>query len=115
MSNGPIFVTMKKLILLAACLLALTAQPVLAQTGGADVVVVRVLEGNPRDVRIIVSYSEKKSETTTVKSTLDKEGQIAINEACQQVIQKLYRDGYTLKNTYSASPYTHGFIFVKGQ
>jgi hypothetical protein len=115
MREGAIFAGMKKLIFFAACLVALTSQPVLAQTGGPEVVVVRVLDGNPRDLRILVSYGEGKTEVTTVKSTMGKDGQEAINETYQKVLQKLYQAGYTLKSSFSAGPYAPGFVFVKGQ
>ena len=40
----PYFAAMKKLLFLGACLVALASQPVKAQAGGADVIVVRVEE-----------------------------------------------------------------------
>jgi opacity protein-like surface antigen len=39
------FAAMKKLLFLGACLVALASQPVMAQTGAADIVVVKVSEG----------------------------------------------------------------------
>jgi hypothetical protein len=89
---------MKKLLFLGACLVAFAAQPVMAQSGGAEVVVVRILNN-----LVIVRPGGKTEEVeyaagTNAKSLTDS-GIIV-----QRVITKLYQEGYVLKSTYSGSP-----------
>ena len=55
-----IFTAMKKLLFLGACLVALASQPVMAQTGNAEVVVVR-LEESLRRVYVSVTRADGKS------------------------------------------------------
>ena len=69
----------------------------MAQTGGADVVVVRVYEFNGKCV-IATSHGAGKTETTTVDipiSNLKHQGPIA--EAYHQVVATLVQQGYALK------------------
>lgn len=104
---------MKKLIFFGACLLALSSQPVLAQTGGTEVVVVRVFEYSGR-LQITVSRGEGKTETIQAKG--GEQNQDVGGEALQKVLTGLYQQGYTLKgsvNTYAGSMGT--FVFSKGQ
>jgi basic membrane lipoprotein Med (substrate-binding protein (PBP1-ABC) superfamily) len=108
---------MKKLIFLAACLVVLTSQTVLAQTGGADLVVVKVFEdsGNA-SLRIAISHGEGKTEVTELKGGGYGKYIGPSAEACQRVVRQLYQEGYTLKTTFSGD---HGsmstLIFIKEQ
>jgi hypothetical protein len=97
MRGKAIFTAMKKLLFLGACLVALASQPALAQTGGADVVVVRFsYEGTAR-VHAFITRGAGKTEVQQLKGSTSEE-----NEFCQQVIAKLYQEGYSLKSTFSA-------------
>jgi hypothetical protein len=88
---------MKKLLFLGACLVALTSSPAMAQTGGADVVVVQVSFGGAGG-QILISRGEGKTEVIAVKK--DK-NQGFETEAYQQLIAKLYQEGYAIKSTFS--------------
>jgi hypothetical protein len=57
---------MKKLLFLGACLVALASQPVMAQTGGADVVVVQVSFGLGAG-QILISHGGGKTEVVEIK------------------------------------------------
>jgi len=107
---------MKKLFFLGACLVALASQPVAGQTGGADVVVVRVDESNAKKVRVVVSYGNGKTEVSLIEGAYNVEGSQAIVEGYQRVFQKLYHEGYSLKNSFTGTyNATQSFVFVKGQ
>jgi hypothetical protein len=88
---------MKKLLFLGACLVALASSPAMAQTGGAQVVVVQVSFWASAG-QILISRGEDKTEVISVKK--DKNQGFA-TEACQKVIAKLYQEGYAIKSTFS--------------
>jgi hypothetical protein len=102
---------MKKFLFLGACLLALASQPVMAQTGGADIVVVKVYE-YAGEQRITVSHSDGKTDEVSSKT-----GRTNLPEAgvtLQKVFTTLHQQGYTIKgstSTYAGSIGT--FILVK--
>jgi hypothetical protein len=101
---------MKKLFFIGACLMALTSQPVMAQTGGPEVVVVQVSFGVGAG-QILISRGEGKTEAVAVKK--DK-NQAFESEAYQQVIAKLYQEGYTIKSTFSDGVRNQStLVFVK--
>jgi hypothetical protein len=105
---------MKKLILLGACLVALASQPVKAQTGGADVVIVKITEGI-ESLHIDIARRTGKPEVLDYKAKDLREGGAAA-AATQRVIAKLYQEGYRLKGTYGGNQgYLSTLIFVKGQ
>lgn len=107
------FAAMKKLILLVACLVALTSQPILAQTGGMDVVVVRVYEYSSR-LQITISRGEGKTETIQAKGGY--QNQAASGEVLQKVLTGLYQQGYMLKGSVTTDAGGIGtFVFGKGQ
>jgi hypothetical protein len=104
---------MKKLFFLGACLMALASQPAMAQTGGADVVVVRLADGTSASQLIIVRGPGKNEQIDLLTSTNTK-GLISSGEAIQQAIAKLYQEGYSLKSSisgYQGSVST--LVFVK--
>jgi basic membrane lipoprotein Med (substrate-binding protein (PBP1-ABC) superfamily) len=108
---------MKKLIFLAACLVALTSQPVLAQTGGADVVVVKVFENSSTaSLRIAISHGEGKTEVTELKGGGYGKYIGSSAEVCQRIVRQLYQEGYTLKTTFGGDQGSMStLIFIKGQ
>ena len=107
------FVAMKKLLFLGACLVALASQPVMAQTSGADVIVVRLIDGGIASQLIIVRGPGKNERIDLVSSTNTK-GLISSGEVIQQAIEKLYQEGYSLKSTFSGyGGYGSTLIFVK--
>ena len=102
---------MKKLVFLGACLVALASQPVMAQTGGTDVVVVKVYE-YASEQRISVTHSDGKTEE--VSSRAGRSSLPEAGAALQKVFAALYQQGYTLKgstSTYAGSIGT--FILAK--
>jgi hypothetical protein len=102
---------MKKLLFLGACLVALASQPVMAQTGGPSIVVVRADYAGGLSYRISISRGEGKTEIIEVK---DKGN--ALVEAYQKAITQLYQEGYSLKDSFTASAATGAnLVFVKGQ
>jgi hypothetical protein len=101
---------MKKLLFLGACLVALASQPVLAQTGEAGVVIMRVFEG-PNQTRVVLAYEGNKTEVIKFETGFSD----AANY--QQVVSRLQKEGYSLKGLTSASSpgYATTWVFVKGQ
>jgi hypothetical protein len=101
---------MKKLLFLGAFLVALASSPVRAQATLPTVVVVQVSfwAGGGQ---ILISRGEGQTETLAFKK--DK-NQGFEPEAYQQVIAKLYQEGYTLKSTFSDGVRNQSnFIFIK--
>jgi hypothetical protein len=88
---------MKKLFFLGACLVTLFSSPAMAQTGGPEVVVVRFsYEGTAR-MHAFIARGPGKIEEQQLKGSTSEEAAF-----CQQVITKLYQEGYTLKAAFSA-------------
>jgi hypothetical protein len=114
MGGKTIFTAMKKLLFLGACLMALASQPVMAQTGGAQVAVVRLLSSGSH-LFVTTTYGVGKTESvdTDVPLSIAK-SQKPIAEAYQQVVMKLTQEGYTLKGMSAGDGYTT-LIFMKGQ
>jgi hypothetical protein len=105
---------MKKLFFLSACLVALAAQPVMAQTSGADIVVVRLSFNGARLVTAI-ARGEGKTETTELDVPISPVKTTApLAEAYQRVLVKLSREGYTLKGMTGGDSFTT-IVFAKGQ
>jgi hypothetical protein len=108
---------MKKLLFLGACLVALASQPVLAQASGTEVVIVQIntsslsgyitiTRGLEKAERVDFEWHSKKYPEETV--------------AYQQVVSKLYQEGYSIKSTFTSSAsraetVTVNMVFVKGQ
>jgi hypothetical protein len=93
---------MKKVFLLGACLVALASAPAKAQTGGKEVVVVRVIDDFGRS-KIIIARPEGKTEEVDFNGGASasslKQGAITL----QRVISGLSQEGYVLKSTFSGS------------
>ncbi|GAC1368983.1 MAG: hypothetical protein NVS3B25_32730 [Hymenobacter sp.] len=90
---------MKKLLLLG-CLLAGTGSPARAQVGRADVVVVRFYYGGYGGLNAVIARGPAPRETLKTKGGAPEEAQFY-----QQVIARLYREGYVLKMTFSFGAY----------
>jgi hypothetical protein len=109
-----IFTAMKKLLFLGACLLALASQPVMAQAGGADVVLVKIADNG-------LSLHMETVRGTGKPELLDLTGKEyretgAATSATQRVIAKLCQEGYILKGSYAGQhSYFTTLIFIKGQ
>jgi hypothetical protein len=107
MCTGPIFAAMKKLILLAVCLVALTSQPVLAQTGGTEVVVVRVAEGAGRTHLTIERSGQEPEEIIFDWSDNTSKNQRA-SKSYLDALSKLYQQGYQAQATIPGAQYANG-------
>jgi hypothetical protein len=111
--DGTIFAAMKKALFLGACLVGLASQPVMAQTSGPDVVVVRVYEYSSR-LQITVSRGEGKTEMIQAKGGY--QNQASSGEVLQKVLLGLYQQGYMLKGSVTTDAGGIGtFVFGKGQ
>jgi hypothetical protein len=114
---------MKKLLFLGACLVVLASQPVMAQTGGADIVVVKVLEGSGQvHFHIARPGSKPEHREFSLKQLKEKgEGDYLSGQAecTRNLLVELTQQGYTLTSTYSASAGTAlgptTLIFTKRQ
>jgi hypothetical protein len=116
-SSQHYFAAMKKLLFLGACLVALASQPALAQTTTLDVIVMSVRTAGIGRTRIVLAYSGGKTEEKLVKnmSNSDK-AQDEATAAYQDIIAKLYQQGYSLKSTFSEFQGSLStLVFVKGQ
>ena len=95
---------MKKLLLLGGCLWALAAQPARAQSH-PDVVVLKVLESQLA-TRIVIARGWGFPEELNVTAGLTgNEATVAQESAkkIQQVLTKLYEQGYAIKSTFGGS------------
>lgn len=109
------FAAMKKLLLLGACLAALGSTPVMAQIGGADVVVVRVSDGlGFRTGKLAIIRGEGKNEEIELPLGVSFKQLINSGEVYRGVFLKLYQEGYSLKSTFSTEDsHTETLVFVK--
>jgi hypothetical protein len=108
------FAAMKKLIFLGACLVALASQPVMAQTGEPQVIIVRVYDAGG-NVELAVSRGNGKPELLKFDAGIRDKDLLAAAEGYQQALAKLYQEGYTLKSTFTTSERLSTLVFVKGQ
>ncbi|RZK32560.1 MAG: hypothetical protein EOO63_00980 [Hymenobacter sp.] len=100
---------MKKLFFLGACLVAVAFRPVLAQTTGPEVVVVQFYHQATPRLYAAIARGVAKPEVLDMKGDAAEEAQF-----CQQIIAKLYRDGYTIKSTFGGSSINTGtLVFIK--
>jgi hypothetical protein len=107
-----IFAAMKKLLFLGTCLVALASSPVMAQTGGADVIVVRVYDGNGG--KLVIARAGGKTEEILFNSNYTSKALAESTSQFQQVVASLYQQGYALKSTFSAgSGGVASLIFIK--
>ena len=109
---------MKKLILLGGCLWTFAAQPAKAQSGQADIVVMKVLESR-LGTRIVVARSWGIPDEIEVKPNLaSNEARLMRDSAekIQEVLTKLYQEGYAIKSSFSGSEGGQStLVLIKGQ
>ncbi|MBH8558981.1 hypothetical protein [Hymenobacter negativus] len=103
---------MKKLLLLGACLLALSMNPVRAYASDPDIVVVRVFD-NGGSARVVISRAGGKNEVSSFNSGNGEKGLSDSGQGYLKVVQKLYSEGYSLKSTFTADVFLTTLIFVK--
>jgi opacity protein-like surface antigen len=103
---------MKKLLFLGACLVALASQPVVAQAGEPEVIVVQVYYTGIATGHILITRGAGKNEDIEFKGKSWTE----TGEAVQAAIAKLYKEGYSVKSTYAPGTGSAAtLILVKGQ
>jgi hypothetical protein len=103
---------MKNLFFMGACLWALGSTPVLAQTGGSEVVVVRVYDGNAG--KIVIARAGGKTEEIPFNAGYSSKGLAESTSQFQQTIASLYQQGYALKSTFSGGAGSVAtLVFVK--
>jgi hypothetical protein len=98
---------MKKLLFLGACLVTLASQPVMAQTGATDFVVVKVIESvSYLEVCIARPGSQPESRQFRSKELSElgngKETSGAA-EVTRRMLVELAQQGYSLTTTYSTT------------
>jgi hypothetical protein len=93
------FAAMKKLMFLGACLVALASQPVMAQTGTPEVIVVRISETlGIGGIHLVIIRPDGKGESVDVTGVgMTEKKLIESGQAYQRVFAKLYQEGYSLK------------------
>ena len=104
---------MKKILILIACLLALGASPVTAQTGGPGVVFVSITEMN-NSYKAAITREDSKSEVLTFPGGSSDKNLTGNSQWYQKLISKFYQEGYALKSTFGGDR-TMYLVFVKGQ
>lgn len=93
---------MKKVLIAVACLVAGAGMPARAQGAGPEVVTVKVREGRNHPLQLIISRSSGPAEVLTFDSKeMRKPG--ANEAATQQVLAKLYCEGFAVKNTFGGA------------
>ncbi|AII53829.1 hypothetical protein [Hymenobacter sp. APR13] len=104
---------MKKRFYLLGCLLLLGSAPVLAQTTGAEVVVIRTYEAAAGSARIVVSRGKQQSTILDVATGVNDKNLVSAAETYQQLITSLYQEGYVLQGTLNTAAYLNTLIFIK--
>lgn len=98
---------MKKLFFIGACLLALVSTPVMAQTSGTDIIVVKVYESNGLlELDIARPSSKPEHREFSLKQLKEKgEGNYMSGQAeyTRSLLVELAQQGYTLTTTYIAN------------
>ena len=111
-----IFAAMKKLLFMGACLVALSASPVQAQTD-VDVTVVRVTAIAPYTYVTITRPGGKQEEIEFNNYGKDTGKKQLVGVGLQQVVADLYQQGYELKSTFdtqmSASSSASVLLFIR--
>jgi hypothetical protein len=87
-----IFALMKKCLFLGACLVALASEPVLAQTGGAELVVVHVQESS-RSLYFSIARGQQQPEEIEIKLTKE----VKAAPSYYTVLSKFYAQGYVVQ------------------
>jgi opacity protein-like surface antigen len=113
---------MKKLLFLGACLVALASQPVMAQTGVADIVVVKVTESYGRIEFFIARAGSKPEHREFGFKQLKEKGEDRNGSAeyTRSLLMELAQQGYNLTTTYTSGgvasdPGPTTLVFTKRQ
>jgi opacity protein-like surface antigen len=119
------FAAMKKLLFLGACLVALASQPVMAQTGAADIVVVKVIESYGRIEFFIARAGSKPEHREFGFKQLKEKGEDRFfyngsAEYTRSLLMELAQQGYNLTTTYTSGgvasdPGPTTLVFTKRQ
>jgi hypothetical protein len=119
------FAAMKKLLFLGAYLVALASQPVRAQTGAADIVVVKVTESYGRIEFFIARAGSKPEHRELGFKQLKEKGEDRFfyngsAEYTRSLLMELAQQGYTLTTTYTSGGVAGGpgpttLVFTKRQ
>ena len=104
---------MKKILILIACLLALGASPVNAQTSGPGVVFVSITPAY-FSYKAVITREDGKSEVLTIPSGTSDKNLVDYSQWYQKLISKFYQEGYALKSTFGGDSRMCS-VFVKGQ
>jgi hypothetical protein len=104
---------MKKFLFLGACLVALASQPATSQVTEKEVIIVQATATGGGDGFIAITRGAGKVENVSFKTFNKKFPEESV--AYQQVITKLYQEGYSLKSTFSTSSNSVTMVFVKGE
>ena len=104
---------MKKILILIACLLALGASPVNAQTSGPGVIFVSITPVR-FSYKVAITREDGKSEMLTVPVGTSDKNLTGNSQWYQKLISKFYQDGYALKSTFVENGRTC-LVFMKGQ
>jgi hypothetical protein len=108
--------TMKKLFYIVGCLLVLSSSPVLAVVEEPAVVVVRIYESRTI-VEVIVVRGTGQPEFYKFDSGIRQKDLVAAANGYQEVIAKLYGQGYMLQQSLEGmqgeNSNLHTLIFVK--
>jgi hypothetical protein len=91
---------MKKLRCWGAGLLAMSARLAAAQTGGSDIVMVRLYEQSGT-VHAVVVRGEGKAEEMDFRTGYSGKSFTASGEGYYKMLAPLYREGYTVQSTFS--------------
>jgi hypothetical protein len=103
---------MKKLFFLGACLVAFASQPGMAQTGGAETIVVRLQESAGR-IYVVTATGSGKAEVSEVPiAGLTHKYIVPVTEVYQQTLSKYSQQGYTLKGM-SGGDLVTTLVFMK--
>jgi hypothetical protein len=107
---------MKKILFLGACLVALASQPVMAQTTGPNIVIVRVEERYSGNLMLFVERDGQATETIVYEETK----KANMGKGYYPVLNKLYQQGYQLQGVIPGATLTTGaavttstLVFVK--
>ncbi len=84
----------------------------MAQTGGAQVVVVRVYDAGG-NVELAISRGTGPTELLKFSSGVTKKHLQEAAEGYQQALAKLYQEGYSLKSTFTTAENLATLVFVK--
>ena len=105
---------MKKLFLLGACLVALSSTPAVAQTERPAAVVARLYYTGIGTLHVAIARGAGQTEDTIIRSSGNNDHTLA--ETYQQVLARLYQEGYTLRSTVTTEHiYSVTLLFEKRQ